>query len=111
MKKEEAEEEFFNAFQKKKKLSYPADVRIDGRVNDIGKILRFADDFINNEKKMSRQNAQKSSLREISFIAGQGILQEDEAFQSPVSVGNVPGKNIDSSSAELKRVSPSSNKK
>jgi len=109
-KKEEAEHEFFDAFQKKKKLSYPADVRIDGRVNDIGKILRFADDFINNEKKVSAQNAQKSSLREFSFIPEQGILQENAALpESPGKVENASGKN--SSAESVKRVSPSGNRK
>ena len=111
IKKDEDEEELFNALQKKKKLSYPADVRIDGRVNDIGKILRFADDFINNEKKMSGQNAQKSSLREISSIAGQGILPENEVFSDPETGGIDSSKKNDSSSGDYKRVIPSTNKK
>ncbi|KAM7441603.1 hypothetical protein ABFA07_009352 [Porites harrisoni] len=111
IKKEDAEEELLNAFQKKKKLSYPADVRIDGRVNDIGKILRFADDFINNEKKMSEKDAQKSSLSEISLIAGHRILQGNELFQNSGTGGFESSKKANSSSGDLKRVAPSTNRK
>lgn len=112
MKKEETQVEFFNAFQKKKKLSYPADVRIDGRVNDIGKILRFANDFINNEKKMSGQNAQKSSFRDISLIDEQGIFRENEALVDKTGTfANEFSEKTGLSSVESKRVTPSPNKK
>lgn len=111
VKREETGDDFFPAFRKKKKLSYPADVRIDERVNDIGKILRFADDFINNEKKMSGQNAQRSSLSKFPFLDGEGILKENDALQSPGKVGSASGKNTASTPSELKRLTPSANKK
>lgn len=112
IKKEEAEISFLNSLQKKKKLSYPADVRIDGRVNDIGKILRFANDFINNEKKMSGQNSQKSSLREISLINEHGIFRENEALEEKTgALTNSLSEISDSCSVESKRVSPAPNKK
>lgn len=110
--KKEKEVEFFGTLQKKKKSSYPADVRIDGRVNDIGKILRFANGFINNGKKMSGQNAQKSNLQEISCYAGQGILRENEALEEKTNAfAKDFNKNVDSSSDEAKRVSGSALKK
>lgn len=60
---------------------------------------------------MSGQNAQKASLREFSFAAEQGILQGNDALQSPGKVGNASGKNADLSSSELKRSAPPANRK
>ena len=80
--RKDTESKCFKAFQERKKFSYPADVRIDRQVSDVSNILRFANDFINNEKNASGKVVQKSSFQEIHSLDQPG----DEPLQKPRKV-------------------------
>ncbi|XP_068743391.1 fez family zinc finger protein 1-like [Montipora capricornis] len=110
-KKDTGDAEIFRSFQKNKKLSYPAEVRIDGSVNDIGKILRFADDFINNEKKMSGRNTQTGNLHEVDHTADHRILPEKSPLQAQGKVGNASEAIGETLASNLKRLTSHANRK